>query len=207
MLAVALSACGGDDGDEARAGTSADRAFLEAMIPHHESAIEMAEIAKRRADHPQVTELADAIVTAQSNEIRQIKGIHQRLFGQKIIPNPDAHEGLGLSAAEAGMAHMDSTGDLEQATPFDKAFIDEMVSHHQGAIRMARAVLDETDDTEVRSLAEAIVRAQSNEIQAMNKWRKAWYGESSPAGGAPKEGGGAGGDKSMEDSMGEHDGH
>jgi len=64
-----------------------------------------------------------------------------------------------------------------------------MTSHHQGAIRMARAVLDQTDDAEERSLAEGIVRAQSNEIQAMSKWRKAWYG-----------------DESMEDSMGEHDG-
>jgi len=187
--ALAPIACGGDDGDAGGGATTADRAFLEAMIPHHESAIEMAKIAKRRADHPQVTELADAIVTAQTEEIRQIERIHQRLFGEKVIPNPDAHEGLGLSAAEAGMAHMDSTAELKEATPFDKAFIDEMVSHHHGAIRMARAVLDKTDDAEVRSLAEGIVRAQSNEIQAMNKWRKAWYG-----------------DESMEDS-GEHDGH
>jgi hypothetical protein len=41
-----------------------------------------------------------------------------------------------------------------------------MVSHHQGAIRMARVVLEETEDDETRSLAEAIVRTQSDEIDA-----------------------------------------
>jgi uncharacterized protein (DUF305 family) len=186
LLAVAAGACG-DDGDEAD-GTS-DRAFLEAMIPHHESAIAMARIAKRRADHPQITELADAIVTTQAREIRQIERIHRRLFDERVMPNEDAHQALGLSAEEAGMGHMDSTAELKQARPFDKALIDEMIPHHQGAIRMARAVRDETADDEIRSLARAIVTAQSNEIEAMKDWREAWYGELPPA------------------SVGEHEGH
>jgi uncharacterized protein (DUF305 family) len=159
------------------------------MIPHHESAIAMARIAKRRTDHPQITELADAIVTTQGREIRQIERIHRRLFDERVMPNEDAHQALGLSAEEAGMAHMDATAELNQARPFDKAFIDEMISHHQGAIRMARAVRDETADDEIRSLARAIVTAQSNEIEAMKDWRYAWYGEPAP------------------DSMGEHEGH
>jgi len=117
LAALTLSACGGNDGDAGGGGSAADRAFLEAMIPHHESAIEMAKIAKRRADHPQVAELADAIVTTQSKEIRQIERIHQRLFDEQIMPNPDAHEGFGLSAAEAGMAHMDSTANSSVRRP------------------------------------------------------------------------------------------
>jgi uncharacterized protein (DUF305 family) len=143
------------------------------MIPHHESAIEMANVAKRRAEHPEVRELARRIVNTQRDEIRQIERIHQRLFGRKILPNPDAHEGLGLSAQEAGMAHVEPTAALAEAKPFDKAFIDEMVPHHQGAIRMARAVVDETEDGATRSLAEAIVRTQSSEIEQMNGWRRA----------------------------------
>jgi uncharacterized protein (DUF305 family) len=200
-LAVALGACG-DDADEDSAGSSsANGAFLEAMIPHHESAIEMAKLAKRRAEHPEVKDLARRIVRTQRDEIRQIERIHQRLFAQKILPNPDAHQGLGLSAEEAGMAHLEPTAALADAKPFDKAFIDEMVPHHQGAIRMARAVLDETDDGGVRSLAEAIVMTQSDEIQQMNRWRRAWYGEASPSGGAPTDGGAG------TDPMEEHEGH
>jgi uncharacterized protein (DUF305 family) len=202
-VAAALNACG-DDADEGSAGNAgANGAFLEAMIPHHESAIEMATIARRRAEHPEVRELAQDIVRTQRREIRQIERIHQRLFGQKILPNSDAHQGLGLSAEEAGMAHMEPTGALAEARPFDRAFIDEMVPHHQGAIRMARAVLDETEDGGTRSLAEAILRTQSDEIEQMNEWRHAWYGDASPAGGVP-----AGEVAPSEmDSTGEHDGH
>jgi uncharacterized protein (DUF305 family) len=202
-LTVALNACG-DDGDENSAGNSnVNRAFLEAMIPHHESAIEMASVAKRRAEHREVRELAKRIVNTQRDEIRQIERIHQRLFDQKILPNPDAHAGLGLSAQEAGMAHMEPTAALADAKPFDKAFIDEMVPHHQGAVRMARVALEETEDDETRSLAQAIVRTQSDEIAQRNNWRGAWYGDVSPAGGAPEDNA----VPNETDSMEEHEGH
>jgi uncharacterized protein (DUF305 family) len=101
------------------------------------------------------------------------------------------------------MAHMEPTAALADAKPFDKAFIDEMVPHHQGAIRMARVVLEETEDDETRSLAEAIVRTQSDEIEQMNDWRGAWYGDVSPAGGAPEDDA----VPNETDSMEEHEGH
>jgi uncharacterized protein (DUF305 family) len=148
----------------------------------------MARVARRRAHHPQITELAVAIITAQGKEIRQINRIHRRVFDEPILPNEDAHEALGLSAEDAGRAHSDLTAKLTRAREFDKAFIDAMVSHHQGAIRMARAVGDQTTDEELGSLARAIVLTQSNEIEAMNKWRDAWYGAPSPAGGVPMGG-------------------
>ena len=49
-LSLAVSACGSDDSDSASAapGNGADRAFVAAMIPHHESAVQMAEIAQTR---------------------------------------------------------------------------------------------------------------------------------------------------------------
>jgi uncharacterized protein (DUF305 family) len=202
MAALAVAACGGDDtGGSGEAARDTERAFLEAMIPHHESAIEMARLAKRRAGHQQITELADAIIEAQSHEIRQIERIHRRLFGQKVLPNADAHQGLGLSATEAGMAHDDPAATLARARPFDRAFIDEMIGHHQGAIRMARVVREQTEDAELRSLATAIVSAQSAEIERMNRWRTAWYGAPSPSGDMPQEPDGPG------DSDEEHEGH
>lgn len=198
LLVVGAAACGGNDGDGGSSG-DADRAFLEAMIPHHESAVEMAKIARRQAEHPKVAKLAGAIVTAQTGEIRQIGAIHRRIFGDAILPNADAHETLGLSAEEAGMGHMESTAALKRADPFDRAFIDAMVPHHQGAIRMARAVLADTQYAGVRDLANGIVTAQTREMREMNKWRRQWYGAPSPAGGVPREGGAMGG--------GEHDAH
>jgi uncharacterized protein (DUF305 family) len=189
-LAVGLGACGGDDnGQEAQGpqGTRIDRAFLSGMVPHHESAIEMAKIAQRRGQHPQIRRLAGSIISAQTREIRQIDRIHQRLFGHDVTPDSGAHQALGLSAEEAALGHADSSK-LERARPFDRAFIDEMVAHHQGAIRMARVVTAQTKDAEIKRLARAIIDAQAREIRQMNDWRATWYGEPSPAGGVPEPG-------------------
>lgn len=186
LMAPALAGCGGDDDDQATRATPAEGAFLEAMVPHHQSAVAMAMLAKRRGQHARVTELGDAIVVAQEDEIAQMKQIHERLFGQPLLANEDAHSQLGLSADEAGMMHgMDAVARLRKEKPFDRAFIDEMVPHHQGAIRMARAVLAKSQDEAIQRLAKTIVSNQSGEIKAMNRWRRAWYGATSPSGGVP----------------------
>jgi uncharacterized protein (DUF305 family) len=94
-----------------------------------------------------------------------------------------AHGGLGLSEDEMGMS-MDM-GELENAREFDRTFIDMMIRHHQGAIRMAQAQLQRGEDPELKALARAIVVAQSREIEQMNSWRRSLYGATSPSGGVP----------------------
>jgi len=74
---------------------------------------------------------------------------------------------------------------LNTARPFDRAFVDQMVPHHQGAIRMARAELAKGVDPQLRRISSAIVAAQAKEIGQMNSWRASWYGQPSPAGGVP----------------------
>lgn len=170
-LAAVVSACGEDESD-----TSTDAAFVQAMIPHHESAIEMAEIAQERAQRPQIEQLANDIVAAQSEEIKRLETISGRLGGEG--------SSLNMSSEDMGMAMDDS--ELESAEPFDRAFIDMMVAHHQGAIMMAREELANGNDDESRALAEEIIAAQSREIEQMNEWRKKWYGAPSPAGGVPE---------------------
>ena len=186
LAAGGLAACGDDD-DTTTGASATEEAFLKGMIPHHESAVEMAEIARERGEHRDVKELARAIIEAQNAEITQMEKIYERLTGDEIFPDPAAHESLGLSQDEAGM-HEGSAAMLESTRKdFDKAFIDEMIPHHQGAIRQARIVLADTEDGEVRELANAIVDAQSREIEQMNQWRERWYGSPSPAGGVPSE--------------------
>lgn len=186
-LVTGVAAGCGDDDDGVAAVSTTEEAFLKGMIPHHESAIEMAEIAADRGEHAEVKQLAGAITEAQTSEIAQMETIYERLTGDEILPDPAAHEELGLSQGEAGM-HEGGAAMLDRAREFDKAFIDEMVPHHQGAIRQARIVLGETEDGELRELANAIVEAQSREIEQMNRWRERWYGSPSPAGGVPSEG-------------------
>lgn len=205
VLAVVVAGCGGSDESESSAGGKAipeEQAFLKGMIPHHESAVEMAEIAQKQGQHREVKELARKIVADQKGEIRDMERIYKRLYGEEIMADPAAHERLGLSAKEAGMEHMEMDG-LSGAKPFDRAFIDQMIGHHQGAIRMAYAVMESAKDAEVKELAGSIVEAQASEIEQMNSWRKRWYGKASPAGTAPKPE--MGDTKTM--PGGEHGGH
>lgn len=158
-----------------------DGAFVSQMIPHHESAIEMAELAKERGQHPEIIQLANSIVRSQSSEVEGLNGMQDRLSGDSMI-NEDPGD-LGMDESMMGM-NMDMEA-LGTAKPFDREFIDQMIPHHQGAIRMARVVLQDGEDQEVKDLAMQIVDAQTAEIEVMNRWRTEWYGGPSPAGGTP----------------------
>lgn len=152
-----------------------DRAFLQSMVPHHESAIEMATVAKEKATIPELKKMADDIVVAQGPEIEQIKRIYQRLFNEPLIPDMNAYEKMGLTAQEAGMQMDMDMNAFRNAQPFDKTFIDEMTAHHQGAIRMAQQVLKSTKDEEIKELANAIITAQEREVAQMKDLRNQYF--------------------------------
>jgi uncharacterized protein (DUF305 family) len=58
---------------------------------------------------------------------------------------------------------------------FDKAFIELMIEHHQGAIDMANLIPSRTNHEELRNMGEDIVSVQSAEIEMMNGWLKDWF--------------------------------
>jgi hypothetical protein len=57
---------------------------------------------------------------------------------------------------------------------FDRAFIEGMIPHHQGAIDMAREALKSAKHQEIKDMAEAIIGAQQSEIDMMNRWMVEW---------------------------------
>ncbi len=190
LVSLALVACGGSsDGDSEAGANGVDRAFAIEMIDHHEMAIKMAKVAQDRASKPQVRKLAAAVIVAQQSEIDQLKQIDKQLADENVETGE-----LGLSDSMMGMNMDDSM--LMRSKKFDRAFIDMMIQHHQGAIRMARVELAEGKDPQLRELAQAIIRDQSTEIEEMNAWRMAWYGKVSPAGGVPDQG------EEMDEEMG-----
>ena len=195
VLAIVLgvAACGGSDGEGASA-SEAERAFLTGMVHHHGTAIEMAKIAQERGESRFVSELGSEIISTQEQEMKQMRSIYSRLFDETLEPDPMAHDGLGLSAEEAGMTHTPKTNAaLERADPFDRAFVDEMTPHHEGAVKMAEVVLEESDDEEITKLAEGIIETQEREIADMNAFREKEYGAPVPepqGGGGGEHGGG-----------------
>ena len=81
---------------------------------------------------------------------------------------------MGMSRADMGMSGDMSA--LRNSKQFDKAFIDQMIPHHQGAVRMARKELAAGKDADLKKLAKAIIKAQTAEITQMRAWRMQWYG-------------------------------
>jgi uncharacterized protein (DUF305 family) len=65
--------------------------------------------------------------------------------------------------------------ELTNKEPFDRAFIDVMIPHHQSAIVMAQVALEEGENPEIKELARNIVSAQQSEIEQMRQWRVEWY--------------------------------
>ena len=158
-----------------------DQRFIDMMVPHHEAAIAMAEIAQSRASHDELRALADEIIAAQSAEIGQLRAWRESWFGSSQTPPMEAMPMLpGVQMVGQPMSgdRMDMRVDVERlrsAEPFDRAFIDAMVLHHQSAIEAAQSALTRSSREEIRRLAEAIIGAQSSEIDRLRRWRADWY--------------------------------
>ena len=190
-LTIPVAACGGGDEEaasgghpmghtgptsttssgssRAATGNGIDLAFAQMMIPHHESAIDMAKIAQEQGDSEFVKGLADAIITAQTTEITLFKQAINDYQAEGVKPGD-----LGVSEHEAGMsADLD---ELRDADPFDRTFIDMMVPHHRGAITMANVEIKNGKDPTLKQVAEDIITAQQDEIDQMNDFRKKKFG-------------------------------
>jgi len=138
--------------------SSDDIAFAEQMIPHHEQAIEMSEIAQLNTTNPDVLQLAQKIKDAQSPEIELMKS----WTGVKA----STHAGHMMD----GMLSQSELSELRQAKgkEFDRLFLQGMIKHHQGAIEMAQEVTT-SKNKDVANLSAVIIAAQKLEIDTMNE--------------------------------------
>lgn len=151
-------------------GEYSDAAFVDAMIPHHEGAVEMAEVALDNAEHEEIRTLAREIIDSQRAEIEVLGGLREELGGA-------ATTGMSQEEMEGMMGMSTDPQALADERPFDAAFMDAMTPHHESAIAMANVALEESENPEIRAIAEDIVSAQEREIRQMERWRQEWYPE------------------------------
>lgn len=96
--------------------------------------------------------------------------------------------GVGVSSMSKNMNHggnsmtitdmmhsMSASLEGKKGVEFDKAFIDEMIVHHEGAVDMAEQALKNADHQEIKDLANDIITAQNKEIAQMKNWRELWF--------------------------------
>ncbi len=156
-----------------------DLRFIDAMIPHHQGAIMMAEDALEKSERPEIQELAQEIISAQEEEIAQLREWRQGWY-------PDAPDTPVAYDAEMGQS-MPMTAEQEQMMmmsmdlgaadeEYDLRFIQMMIPHHVGAVEMAEDALEKSQRPEIQKLAQEISAAQEEEISQMRQWRQEWYG-------------------------------
>jgi uncharacterized protein (DUF305 family) len=152
-------------------GKFSDERFIDAMVPHHQGAIEMARVALKNAEHEEILELSRNIISSQQAEIEELKSIKKEEYGTSNVPmemSPEQMRGMGM---------MMDPQQLASQEPFDKAFIDAMIPHHQSAIEMAKVAYQESENDKIKELAQDIVSAQKEEIEQMKRRRQQWYPE------------------------------
>ncbi|MDP3974820.1 MAG: DUF305 domain-containing protein [Candidatus Jorgensenbacteria bacterium] len=159
-------------------GADLDAHFIEQMIPHHDDAIAMAELALERSTRPEIRTLSGAIIAAQTRENGEMRAWYREWFSREV---PDTFAALGHGMG-SGMMHGGMMGDttdvtrLQTADPFDKAFIEEMIPHHQMAVMMAQMLKVGSTRPEMQKLADDIITSQTSEITQMRGWYRTWYG-------------------------------
>lgn len=143
--------------------TPFDAQFIDSMIEHHQGAIDMAREALQQTEREEITTMAAAIIAAQNTEIEQMQSWRTAWY-----PDLPSTGGIGM-----GMGDMNLSSD--DSLPFDQRFLTAMVSHHQGAIEMARMAQQMAEHQEINDLSDAIISAQQAEIEQMQGWLEVWF--------------------------------
>lgn len=141
--------------------------FLVGMIPHHESAIAMAEsYLKYGEENEDLKQIAKDIIELQQKEIDQMNSMIQDLQtnGKKDIDKEQLY--LNEYNNMFSQHHMNH---ISSALPnsVSEAFADGMIMHHQMAIDMAKAILNYSDEENIKEFAQDIIDVQEKEISQM----------------------------------------
>ncbi|HEX2916371.1 MAG TPA: DUF305 domain-containing protein [Chloroflexia bacterium] len=150
-------------------GKDFEIAFMQEMIVHHQSAVDMAKLVAANTKRPELNKMAQDIISAQTKEINEMTGWLAGWYNAKPLTD---------SMSVPGM--MEMMGDMDTLTKakdaaFDKQFITMMIAHHQQAVSMANLLPSKTQRPELLKLGQDIVKTQSAEIAQMQSWQKAWF--------------------------------
>lgn len=157
----------------------ADVEFAQAMIPHHQQAVEMSDMLLAKQDiDPRVVSLAREIKAAQGPEITQMQGWLQA-WGLPTMSSPDSMPGHempgdammpGMSHGEGMMSQQDMAAlQYAQGAEASRLFLTQMIEHHEGAVQMATREMDEGQYAPAVNLARLIDSLQRQEIATMRK--------------------------------------
>jgi uncharacterized protein (DUF305 family) len=148
-----------------------DVQFMQDMIPHHNQAMQMAELVADRTNRPEINDVAGRINVSQRDEIDFMRQ-WLRSRAQRV-PSPTAYDAMHTSHRMAGMATTQQMADLaeKEGTDFDRMFLRLMITHHEGAVTMVEELLEQPGsayDPVLFEFTTDVTNDQSAEIERMN---------------------------------------
>ncbi|MDQ3924968.1 MAG: DUF305 domain-containing protein [Actinomycetota bacterium] len=151
---------------------SAEAGFARDMIVHHAQAVQMAEIVRGKTESEEIRTLAADIALTQQAQIGQMQGWLQ-VWDLPPTGTEPAMSWMGhpTEGRMPGMAAPEELDRLQRASPeeADVLFLQLMIPHHEAALPMAEAVLEETEREEVQQLAAAVAASQEAEIRVLQE--------------------------------------
>ena len=149
----------------------ADTLFMQDMIPHHNQAVQMADLVAERTNRPELVDVAGRINASQADEIAFMQQ-WLRDRGEKV-PDPGAHSAMHTTHKMAGMATPEQMAELAtlKSTDFDRLFLRLMIPHHEGAVTMVEELLKQPGsayDPILFEFVSDITNDQTSEIERMN---------------------------------------
>jgi uncharacterized protein (DUF305 family) len=142
--------------------TGADTMFLQMMIPHHQQAVDISEVALKVSKNAELLALAKIIMRDQKSEISQMKSWLQLAGSSEDMDHSMKNMGGMLGEEELKVLN-EATGN-----DFDVLWLKGMIGHHDGAIHMSEMIRD-ASNPEIKAFGEKIVKDQSAQIAQMKK--------------------------------------
>jgi uncharacterized protein (DUF305 family) len=156
--------------------STADAAYVQAMLWHQEQALDMASLVQGRTARPELRRLARSMRAAQSSDIVRMRA-WLRAHGAGDSSD-DARQRPAEPAGRwfAGMMAAPQLQTLASATGqrFDFLFVDMLLEHHKGAIVMAEGVLADGSDAQVELFATSAITDSRRAIRQLTSWRRRW---------------------------------
>jgi uncharacterized protein (DUF305 family) len=150
-------------------GAEFETSFLQQMIQHHRSGVEMAKLVADHTQRAELRQLAEKIISAQNQEIGQMTKWLTDWY--KTSPKEVANE----KADKEMKPHMWMLQAKKDAD-FDKAFLEMMPRHHHMAVEMAEQAEEKSTHPELAAFAAKIAKDQQSEIKQMKSWATSWFG-------------------------------
>ena len=144
-------------------GAEFEQTFLQQMIQHHRSAIEMAKLATRQSERQEVKQFAAKMTQMQHEEVEKMTGWLKEWYHDRP---KDPANAASQTKMKADMAKLQN----KRGQDFDKSFVDVMARHHDAAMEMAEQVKDKGTHSKLKQFADKMAGEQKQEIKEMKSW-------------------------------------